>query len=110
MPMVRHRAWTGLAPTVASAVVVALAFPPARLRPLAWVGLVPLLVALRTGTMRRAAGLAIVWLVVFAALVGLWFPGAVSTYYDQQWWVGLAFFGGVTATMGAPYYVAFAFA
>src|SRR6185503_418180 len=110
MAAARHGAWAGLGLTVASAALVALAFPPAELRPLAWIGLVPFLVALRAGSSRRAAVLATVWLVVFAALVGQWFPRAVSTYYQQPRWVGLAFFAGVTATMGAPYYVAFALA
>jgi apolipoprotein N-acyltransferase len=71
-------------------------------------GLAPLFVALRRARTGQAAALAVAWLVLFAALVGLWFPRAVATYYDQPWWVGLAFFAGVTATMGAPYYVVFA--
>jgi apolipoprotein N-acyltransferase len=95
---------------VASAVLVAAAFPPLGQSVLAWVGLAPLFVALRRVRTGPALGLAVLWLVVFAALVGLWFPRAVATYFDQPWWVGLAFFAGVTATMGAPYYVAFAVA
>ena len=104
----RNGAWVGLGLTAASAALVALAFPPAGIQPFAWIGLVPLLIALRSGTTRRAAFFAVVWLVLFAALVGQWLPRAVSTYYQQPRWVGFAFFAGITATMGAPYYVAFA--
>jgi apolipoprotein N-acyltransferase len=103
-----RRSRGSLALAALSAVLVAAAFPPVGLRGLAWVGLAPLFVALRRARTGQAVALAVVWLVLFAALVGLWFPRAVATYYDQPLWVGVAFFAGVTATMGAPYYVAFA--
>ena len=106
----RSVGWAALGLTALSAVLVALAFPPVSLRALAWVGLAPLLVALRRAHTGQAVGLAAFWLVLFAALVGLWFPRAIATYYQRPWWVGVAFFAGVTATMGAPYYVAFALA
>src|SRR5262245_4672043 len=73
----RPAAWAGVALTVASAVLVALAFPPARLRVLAWIGLAPFFVALRRARTVQAVGFAVLWLVVFAALVGLWFPTAI---------------------------------
>jgi apolipoprotein N-acyltransferase len=104
------RARAAIALTAASAGLVALAFPPPGLRALAWVGLVPFLVALRRVRTGQAHALAAFWLVLFAALVGLWFPRAVATYYHQPFWVGIALFAVVTATMGAPYYVAFSVA
>jgi apolipoprotein N-acyltransferase len=50
-----------------SALAYALAFPPTALRPLAWVALVPLLVALRQApSLARALGLAWLWTVAAA--------------------------------------------
>lgn len=97
----------GLGLTAASAVLVALAFPPFGLQVLAWIGLAPFFVAVRRVRFGVAQALSAVWLVLFAALVGLWFPQTISTYYHQPEILGLVFFAAVTATMGAPYYMAF---
>lgn len=93
--------------TLCSAAAVAAAFPPWRWWPLAWVGLAPFLLAIRTGRLRTALGLGWLWLVAFAAIGGTWFPRGVSTYYAQPWIVGVAAFVLVTGTMGAPYVMAF---
>src|SRR5262249_1973908 len=93
--------------TAVSAVFVALAFPPFSQQVLAWVGLVPFFLVVPRVRFRRRRGLRAVWLVLFAALVGLWFPQTISTYSHQPAIVGLVFFAAVTATMGAPYYMAF---
>src|SRR5258706_3121096 len=96
--------------TSVSGLLYALAFPTASLHPLAWVALVPWLVALRRGSPGRAVALA--WLWAVAASYGLndWFPRAVSTYYLQPAWVGVAFFLGVAAFTAAPAFIVFALA
>ena len=47
--------------TVLSAVLYAWSFPPAAAYPLAWIALVPLLLAIARVTPRQAAGLGILW-------------------------------------------------
>src|SRR5947208_10495991 len=94
--------------TLVSAVLYGLSFPPAALRPLAWVALVPLLVALRRASTGVAIFLAWLWTVLAAYAVGDWFPRAVSTYYQQPMAVGLGLFLGVSTFMAAAEYMAFA--
>src|SRR5207245_9005123 len=94
--------------TLVSAVLYGLSFPPAALRALAWVALVPLLVALRRASTGVAVLLAWLWTVLAAYAVGDWFPRAVSTYYQQPMAVGLGFFLGVSTFMAAAEYMAFA--
>src|SRR5437870_4496104 len=94
--------------TLASSVLYGLSFPPAALRPLAWVALVPLLVALRRASTGVAIFLAWLWTVLAAYAVGDWFPRAVSTYYQQPMAVGLGLFLGVSTFMAAAEYMAFA--
>lgn len=94
--------------TVLSAVLYALAFPPVRARPLAWVALVPLLIALRDASLRRRAGLGMLWTLAVGYGVGTWMPGAVSNYFHQPIAIGIGLFLIVTGFMAAPYYVAFA--
>ncbi|TMB57518.1 MAG: apolipoprotein N-acyltransferase [Deltaproteobacteria bacterium] len=97
--------------TVVSAVLYGLSFPPAALRLLGWIALVPLLVALRLASSAATAlVLAWIWTVVAAYTVGDWFPRAVSTYYQQPWSVGLGLFFGVSTFMAAAEYMAFAIA
>ena len=94
-----------------SAVLYGLSFPPAALRLLGWIALVPLLVALRLASSAATAlVLAWIWTVVAAYTVGDWFPRAVSTYYQQPWSVGLGLFFGVSTFMAAAEYMAFAIA
>jgi apolipoprotein N-acyltransferase len=78
------------------------------MRALAWVALVPFLVALRGAALRRRLALG-AWLsLVVGAATGTWMPGAVADYFDQPLVVGFALFLLVTLAMAAPYYVAFA--
>jgi apolipoprotein N-acyltransferase len=94
--------------TTLSGAVYALAFPPARMRVLAWVSLVPFLLALRDAPLRRRLVLA-AWLsLVVGWGTGMWMPGAVAEYFDQPLVVGFALFLLVTLAMAAPYYMAFA--
>jgi apolipoprotein N-acyltransferase len=93
---------------VASAVLFALAFPPYGVKPLAWVALVPYLLALRPLGLRGRLLLGGFAGVLFAYSVGLWFAASVSSYYHQPRAVGVAVFFAVALTMVAPYYVLFA--
>jgi apolipoprotein N-acyltransferase len=98
----------GLLATLASAVLYGLAFPPARLWPLAWVALAPLLVALRRVPMRTALGLAWLWTLAATCMVADWLPFSIADYYQQPLLVGFGFFLGIPTVMAVPYYVAFA--
>jgi apolipoprotein N-acyltransferase len=97
-----------LLPTTLSAVLYGLAFPPTRLRLLAWVALVPFLAVIRRARPGAALAAAWLWTVVAAYVVGDWFPRSISNYYQQPVIVGVAFFVGVSSLMAAPYYMAFA--
>lgn len=98
----------GLLLTALSGGLYVLAFPPARVRVIAWVALVPFLLALRDAPLRRRLVLA-AWLsLVVGWGTGTWMPGAVADYFDQPRAVGFALFLLVTLVMAAPYYMAFA--
>ena len=93
--------------TAASAGLYVATFPPIRIRALAWVALVPLLVALRDAPLRRRLGLGLLWTLAVGWGVGTWMPGAVSGYFQQPLVVGVGLFLLVTGAMAAPYYMAF---
>jgi apolipoprotein N-acyltransferase len=99
-----------LVATVASGIAYGLAFPPLRVAPLAWVALVPFLVALRDAGWRRRLVLGIVWTLASGWTTGTWMPSAVAAYFAQPLVVGIAIFLVVTGLMAAPYYAAFAVA
>ena len=105
----REAVW-GLLGTVLSAVAFALAFPPTRFWPLAWVALAPFFVALRRGSWRRALGLTWLWCLVAAYGVGDWFASSVAAYFDQPMAVAIALFFAVFTAMAGPYYLAAALA
>lgn len=96
--------------TIASGIFYALAFPPLRVHSLAWMALVPLLIALRDAGWKRRLGLGVLWTFVSGWSVGTWMVSAVAAYFDQPLAVGLAIFLIVTGCMAAPYYAAFAVA
>ena len=96
--------------TLVSAALYALAFPPVSARALAWIALVPFLVALRGAAPRRRLALGALWTLAVGWAVGTWMPGAVSGYFQQPLSIGIALFLIVTGAMAAPYYVAFAVA
>jgi apolipoprotein N-acyltransferase len=99
----------GLVLTLSSALLYSLSFPPARLTPLAWVALAPLVVALRQAPALPAAlVLAAVWALAVAVGVASWLPAAVATYYLQPRAVGVALFLGVASVLFAPAYLVFA--
>lgn len=91
-----------------SAALITLSFAPSQLRPLAWVALVPLLVALRSTSRASALGLGAIWAMTAAYCVTAWLPRTVALYYGQPMWMGMALFVGAAFAMGAVYYIAFA--
>jgi apolipoprotein N-acyltransferase len=107
---VTRRLDVAIVATILSGVLYALAFPPLRLRPLAWVALVPLLLVLRHARWPRRLGLGVLWTLASGWSVGTWMPTAVATYFDQPLGIGVALFLIVTLCMAAPYYTAFALA
>jgi apolipoprotein N-acyltransferase len=90
-----------------SGVLYGLAFPTHSIRALAWVALVPLLVATRSGGAGRAVLLAWLWTLASTWTLNDWFPHAVSSYYLQPAWVGYGFFVGVATLTAAPAFVFF---
>jgi apolipoprotein N-acyltransferase len=103
MPFVRFVAATAL-----SGVLYGLCFPVASLQPLAWIALVPFLLALRHARLSEALFLGWLWTIVAAYTLGDWFARSVATYYEQPMLVGVAFFMGVSSFMAAPFFMAFA--
>lgn len=96
--------------TLASGLLYGLCFPPHDLSALAWLALVPFLLALRGASVRVALGLGWLWSLLAAWSVGEWMPGAVETYYLQPRLVGYLVFLAVATLMVAPYHTAFALA
>lgn len=93
---------------VLSAALFALAFPPFGLRPLAFVCLVPLLLALRSGGTGRALAVAWLWAVLAAWAIAPSFPGSIARYAQRPAWVGWAAGTLLFTAMAAVYYMAFA--
>ena len=87
-------------------ILYGLCFPPAALRPLAWVALVPLLVAVRRTGRWGAGGLAIVFSAVGTYATVDWLPRTVATYYAQPVSVGVALFLAVWCTTVLPWVTA----
>ena len=97
----RTLAWAGAAVSVA---LYGASFPPLHWRPLAWIALVPLLVAIRRVPAREAGLLSIAWAFSMAYVTGTWLPPAIATYFEQPLFVGFAFFLFVAGSMVGPYY------
>lgn len=99
-----------IALTLASGFLYGLCFPPHALAALAWIALVPFLLALRGASLRAALGLGWLWSLLAAWSVGEWMPDAVESYYLQPRLVGHLVFFAVATLMVAPYHTAFALA
>jgi apolipoprotein N-acyltransferase len=99
-----------LASVLLSAALSGLAFPPHGLAPLAFVGLVPFLLALRGASAARAAGLAWLWGELFAWSVAGVFPGSLASYFERPLWFGLLVGMLIFTLMSSLYYVVFALA
>jgi apolipoprotein N-acyltransferase len=80
-----------VAAVVASVALCTAAFPPVALRPLAWIGLVPLLLVARGATIGTAFGLGLAWGVgaPFVLLDGV--PFGVMAYFDRAAWFAWTF-------------------
>ena len=96
--------------TVASGILYGISFPPLALRPLAWISLVPLLIAIRAGSVRRALLLGALWACVMTYVTSDCLPGAVINYYKQPPLVGWLMLLGATLLTMVPYYGSFAVA
>ena len=82
----------------------------ASVRPLAWIALVPFLIALRQVGTRAGVFVALAGGTLHAYSVGTWFANAITNYYDQSALFGVVFFFAMAALMVAPYYVIFGLA
>ena len=102
IPLVR------IAATAVSAVAMGAAFPPTSLAPLAWIALVPFLLALRGAGFVTALLLGWFWTLLGAWTVGSWMPEAIASYFLQPRALGWAFFFGVSSLMAAVFYMGFA--
>jgi len=91
---------------LASVGLYCLAFPPWNLTPLAWVALVPLLLALRGLSAPAAIAAGLGWGTLMLWGIGYWVPGALADYWQQPYWFGLVFALGVAAVfVGQPFAV-----
>lgn len=97
-----------MAATVASAILFGLSFPTVDWSPLAWVALVPFLLALRGRALRARLALGWLWGVLAAYSLGLWFVSSVSGYFHQSQLVAAALFLAVASFMVSPYVMLFA--
>jgi apolipoprotein N-acyltransferase len=95
--------------TALSGALYGLAFPPVGWWPLAWVALVPFLVAVRESTPRRALGLGLLLGIAVSVGVGTWMPIAVINYYDQSFAIGVAVFLACALLQASWQYAGFAF-
>lgn len=94
--------------TAVSAVLFTLAFPPWGQRALAPLCLVPLLLALRSGSMARAIGLAWLWGSAVAWMLAGAIPASIARFYEQPAWFGFVAGNLVFSVMSTVYYVGFA--
>ena len=107
----RYRADVRVLAVLASAAVWTSAFPPRGWWLVAWIGVVPFLVAVRAApTLLRAGVLAWLWCVAFAWCIGAWLPGGVVRYFDQPALVGAAFFLATATLTAGLHYIGFAVA
>jgi len=108
MPLSLMRLGSAFALTTLSGVLYALAFPLVGWWPLAWVALVPFLVAVGAGDARHALGLG-AWLGIVASYgVGTWMPDAVVNYYQQSIAVGVLMFLACALWQASWQYAGFA--
>ena len=91
-----------------SATLYGLTFPPTGWTALSWFAVVPLLVALRRGSLLQALFVSWLWCVVGACVAGDWFPRSVADYFQQPMAVAVALFIGVFTLMAGPYFMVFA--
>ncbi|HEV7731018.1 MAG TPA: apolipoprotein N-acyltransferase [Candidatus Binatia bacterium] len=83
------------------------AFPPWNLSAVAWVALVPLLLALRGLAPWRATLAGLLWGTATLSGIGYWVPGALSFYWQQPFWFGFLFALGVAVVFMGSYFAVF---
>jgi apolipoprotein N-acyltransferase len=88
---------------VLSAGLYALAFPPFGWSGLAWLALVPLVLALHGRTPRRAAGLAFAWAGLATLGVIAWLVPTLHGHFERPLLWSLGFWLGLGATTAAPF-------
>jgi apolipoprotein N-acyltransferase len=94
--------------TALSGALYGLAFPPVGWGPLAWVALVPFLLAVRASGAGRAVGLGVLLGIAVSVGVGTWMPIAVINYYDQSFAVGVVVFLACALLQASWQYAGFA--
>jgi len=99
---------SSVAMTLLSAFLYVLAFPPFGWSALAWLALVPLLVALQSRGLGARVGLGALWTLGTGLGLGSWMPQAVAHYTQQPLFVGWIFLLGLTVFTAAPFYMTFA--
>lgn len=92
-----------LAGVLLSCALYAASFPPLGLFPLAWVALVPLLLALRHVSLVAGAGLGLLWGVGSAAILAHWLPDMIARFFELSWPVAVAAAVGVYLFCALPY-------
>lgn len=96
------RAWLA---ALAAGGLYALAFPPAALFPLAWIALVPLIVALgRVGPWKGAA-LGLCFSLTAGAGLASWLPGTLAAFFELGTGEALLYALGALLLCGLPYAV-----
>src|SRR5262245_39506627 len=93
---------------VVSGLLYGLAFPPTTLRPLAWVALVPLLLALQKRAIGPAFVLGLIFTLVFAYVISDFLPVALASYFAQPLLVGAVVLLGAAVATAALHYAVFA--
>ena len=92
---------------VGSLVLHTLAMPPWSLGALAWVALVPLLLALDGLCARAGALVGLAWGTAAIWGVGYWVPAALTSYYAQPLWFGYAFAFVASVVFAGSYFAGF---
>ncbi len=95
-------------PIVVGPALHVLVFPPWNVTMLAWVALVPLLLAARWRGARSAALVGLVWGTASIWGLGFWVPIALAFYWQQPLWFGVTFALGASIVCYASYVAVFA--
>lgn len=106
-----QRSMAAVAPllVVASALLYSAAFPPLDVGALAWVALVPFLVAAaQARSVHGAALLGLLWGMALTAGIGWPLPGMIVRYFGEPVWVGALLSLGVAIALSGVFYAAFA--
>jgi apolipoprotein N-acyltransferase len=95
-----------VAGSIASGILYPLAFPPAYLTPIAWVAIVPVMVAARRTGVGGAIALALLWSIICAFQLLDALPPGVTEYFGRSSLIGWSFCALVFALAGLLHAVA----